>query len=186
MKFNFRSAKILDFDTESRPLSYLGHDFTTSEITAIACSFNDDDYVYCWLLGELPLGQLLYRFYELYQCADIVTGHYIRKHDLPRINGMLTEHGFPPLPPKLTIDTYSDLKTIQGVSKSQESLSDMLGIEAPKVGMSQAAWRAANRLQRLDLTRNRVTGDVRQHQELRLRLTALGWLNPPKVWSGSK
>ena len=182
MRLDIRAPRILDFDTESRPLTYLGHDFTTSEITAIACSFNDDDYVYCWLLGDVPAGNMLYQFAELYKQADIVTGHYIRNHDLPRLNAAMVEFGLPALGPKLTIDTYRDLKRLQGVSKSQEALAGMLGLDAPKFGMSQAAWRAANRLQRLDLTKTRVKGDVLQHQALRLRLTELGWLNPPKMW----
>jgi len=45
--------RILDFDIESRPLSYMGHDFTTSEITVIACKFLDDDSEpNCWALVE--------------------------------------------------------------------------------------------------------------------------------------
>ena len=54
----------------------------------------------------------------------------------------------------------------------------MLGLEAPKVGMSQAMWRKANRLEPdgIKLTYNRVTGDVRQHIALRAKLNELGWL----------
>lgn len=185
MRINIRAPKILDFDTESRPLSYLGHDYTTSEITAIACSYGSH-HMSCWLLGEDDLKTMFYRFTVMYNCADIVTGHYIREHDLPRINAGLVEYGLPPLGPKLTIDTYRDLKRIQGVSKSQENLAAMLGLDEPKIGMSQTAWRAANRLERVDLTRDRVVGDVRQHQALRERLTVLGWLGPPVVWSGEK
>lgn len=182
MRFSIRAPRILDIDTENRPLSYLGKDFTTSEITAIACSFGFS-HMSCWLLGQDDPEHMLASFRGMYLQADVITGHYIRKHDLPKLNGAMTEYGLPPLPPKLTIDTYVDLKPINGVSKSQESLAAMLGVHAQKLGMSQAAWRAANRLERLDLTRARVVGDVRQHQELRLKLTELGWLNPPKVWS---
>ena len=31
-----RPLRVLDFDIENRPLSYLGSDFTTAEVTAIA------------------------------------------------------------------------------------------------------------------------------------------------------
>lgn len=186
MKLSMKAPKLLDLDIENRPLSYLGHDFTTSEITAIAASFGIGQNMHCWLLGRDDPQWTLEEFVRLYDQADVVTGHFLRKHDLPIINGALTEYGLPPLKPKLTIDTYLDLKPIKGVSKSQESLADMLGIDAPKVGMSQKDWRAANRLERLDLTRARVMGDVRQHQELRLKLTELKWLNPPKMWSADK
>lgn len=183
MRFCMRKAKILDMDIENRPLSYLGHDFTTSEVTAIAGSFGIDQPVTCWLLGKDDPAEILELFRLLYNNADIVTGHYIRMHDLPIINGAMTELGLAPLGPKLTIDTKLDLKRLSGVSKSQESLADMLGVSLPKVHMTQAMWRAANRLERLDLTRERVVGDVRQHQELRLKLSEAGWLNPPKMWS---
>ena len=191
MKLNLRAPKILDFDTESRPLTYGGGDFTFSEITAIAWGFDPspDDYVQCVLLGsddqKWPLW-MFRSFADAYNEADIVTGHYIRMHDLPRINAGMAEYGLPALPPKLTIDTYSDLKTIQGISKSQENMATMLGLEAPKVGMSQAMWRKANRLETdgLTLTRNRVVGDVRQHIALRAKLNELGWLNPPQMWRG--
>src|ERR1700747_2734709 len=122
MKFEFRSARILTFDTESRPLSYLGHDFTTSEITAIACSWGQH-HMSCWLLGQDDPVRMMENFLVMYIQADLLAGHYIRRHDLPRINAALTELGMNPLPPKLTIDIYSDLKPIQGVSKSQENLA---------------------------------------------------------------
>lgn len=185
MKFRFREAKVLDFDTESRPLTYLGSDFTTSEITAIACSFGVTQPVPCWLLGRDEPEDMLAGFVWMYNMSDVVTGHYIRNHDLPRINAALSEYGMPGLGPKLTIDTKNDLKPIQGVSKSQESLADMFGVTAPKIGMSQKAWRSANRLERVELAEERVIGDVRQHQALRLELTRRGWLNPPKLWEGS-
>jgi len=179
-----RKRKILDFDTECRPLTYLGNDFTTSEITAIAASFGPDQQVHCWLLGLDGPQWMLEEFTWLYDQADYVTGHYIRKHDLPKINGALAEYGLPPLKPKMTIDTYLDLRKISGISRSQESLCEMLGIKEPKIGMSQVKWRAANRLDNIELTRTRVIGDVRQHQQLRVKLSELGWLNQPKPWRG--
>src|SRR5262249_41684765 len=108
------APRILDFDIENRPLTYLGGDFTTAEITAIACGWADrpDDYIACFLLyaaTEPNAKSMLKSFRVHYDRADIVTGHYIRKHDLPIINGAMTELGLPPLGPKLTIDTKLDL-----------------------------------------------------------------------------
>jgi len=176
------AAKILDFDIENRPLTYLGGDWTTAEITAIACSFGLDQPMYCWLLGLDSPREMLEEFCFYYDEADIVTGHYIRKHDLPIINGALLEYSLPPLAPKMTCDTKLDLVSMKDISRSQESLGAMLGTSQQKVHMTQADWRAANRLEDIQAAERRVTADVRQHQELRLKLAALGVLGSPKRW----
>lgn len=175
---------MLDFDIENRPLSYLGMDFTTSEITAIAASFEGEKRVYTWLLGDVDLYEMLGSFVSLYDEADIVTGHYIRRHDLPIINGALLELELPGLSPKLASDTKTDLKISKGVSKSQESLSDMFGLTAPKYHMTNPMWREANRLTKAGLaqTRKRVESDIKQHKQLRKRLIEAGVLNPPSLW----
>lgn len=180
-----RALRILDFDTENRPLSYLGMDFTTAEITAIACSWVGEDDVMVWLLGRRKLATILRRFVEMYDQADIVTGHNIRRHDLPILNGALLEQGLPPLRAKLTQDTYLDLVKRSRISASQESLGSMLGLDEPKVHMGQTQWREANRLTRagLDATEARVAGDVRQHKALRAELLNRRLLKPPKVWT---
>jgi hypothetical protein len=179
------ALSLLDFDIENRPLSYLGQDFTTAEITAIAASFVGEQKVHVWLLGADDTVAMLEGFRSLYDRAACVTGHYIRKHDLPIINGALLENGHAPLAAKLSSDTKLDLLKRGGVSASQESLADMLGVAAPKEQMSQAKWRAANRLtpEGIAETRRRVVGDVRQHKEMRARLVELGWLGPPRVWA---
>src|SRR5688572_7585664 len=89
-----RPMRVLDFDIENRPLSYLGSDFTTAEVTAIAWAWTDTpDDVTVYLLGELPLPSILRRFRSVFDYADMVTGHYIRGHDLPMLNGALMECG---------------------------------------------------------------------------------------------
>jgi hypothetical protein len=174
---------ILDFDIENRPLSYLGHDFTTAEVTAIAWSFGLDEPVKCVMLGKHAPVYMLEKFRTAYDHADCVTGHYIRKHDLPHINGAMIEYGLPPLGPKMTCDTKLDLIKLTGISKSQESLGDIAETEQPKFHMTQAMWREANRLCSLGGVKERVTADVRQHQELRLYLAEHGYLRPWKLWS---
>lgn len=174
--------KVLDFDIENRPLSYLGQDFTTAEITAIAASWGEDQPVHVWLLGRDAPVSMLEAFRALYDEADMVTGHYIRKHDLPIINGAMMEYGLQPLTAKLSCDTKLDLATRSGISASQEALAGMLGIEAGKYHMTQPAWRAANRLMNIELAEKRVVSDVRQHQQLRRKLAERGLLKAPKVW----
>jgi hypothetical protein len=81
-------------------------------------------------------------------------------------------------------DTKVDLKPFDALSKSQESLAGMLGIDAPKIQMDQTKWRAANRLtpEGVALTKERVSGDVVQHMQLRDALIEAGMLNPPELW----
>lgn len=179
--------RTLDFDIENRPLSYLGSDFTTSDITSIAWGWADEDEVHCHLLTPDPESQreMLVRFVEAYNEADLVTGHYIRNHDLPIINGALFEWGLPGLTPKMSSDTKNDLKKFKGVSKSQESLADMLDVEEQKYHMSQRKWRAANRLrpEGVEEARTRCMNDIVQHKELRRRLVEERWLKAPRLWS---
>jgi hypothetical protein len=179
-----RKLRVLTFDIENRPITYLGKDYTTAEITAIAARFSDHPYIFTWLLGRDDPAAMLREFVELYDEADVVTGHFIRKHDLPIINGALIEYGLTTLRPKLTSDTYLDLVRRSGISASQESLADMLGVEAPKIQMNQQKWRLANRLKNdgIKLTQERVVGDVRQHQQLRQILLDRGMLRSPRVW----
>lgn len=179
--------KILDFDIENRPLSYLGQDFTTAEITSIAAGWTGTDIVHCWLLGRETPEEILLRFRKLYDAADMVTGHYIREHDLPIINGALAEAGMPILSDKLTSDTKLDFIESKGISESQENLSDMLKLYVKgyeKYHMSNDDWREANRLtpRGLKFTEGRVTSDVHQHMALRKVLVERGLLGNPKVW----
>lgn len=183
--------KILDFDIENRPLSYWFGDVTTGEMTAIAWSWCDVDNVEVRALGDrkpheptITMRGMLDPFLAAYEEAQMVTGHYIRMHDLPILNAMLIEEGLPPLESKLTHDTKLDLVKLKHMPASQEALGEFLGIEAPKVGMSQKKWRAANRLtpEGIKLTKERVVGDVIQHILLREKLLELGLLRAPRRW----
>lgn len=184
-----RPSRVLDFDIENRPLSYLGSDFTTAEVTAIAWAWCDQpEDVTVYLLGEHELSSILQSFVEAYAHADLVTGHYVLGHDLPMINGALMECRMAPLPDKRIQDTKVHLMRAKGLSLSQESLGAMFRLEHGKVQMNQSKWRAANRLtpEGLAEVRQRVTGDVKQHMALRRELLALGYLSEPKWWrSGS-
>lgn len=180
-----RKLKVLDFDIENRPLSYWYDGQTTAEITAIAAGYTPDA-IDCWTLGPHGGGyeDMLRSFLKAYNEADMVTGHFIRKHDLPIINGALLELGWAPLASKLTSDTKLDLVKRKDLAVSQEALAAMLGLPEPKRHMTQGDWREANRLTPVGIakTKERVIGDVVQHMELRRRLLEIGALHPPKVW----
>lgn len=186
-------GRILDFDIENRPLSYWFDDRTTAEITAIAWMFYD------WWEGHGPevrvlepppnhetsAIRMLTHFKRAYDEANMVTGHFIRKHDLPIINAAMIEYGMEPLGPKMTSDTKLDLIRTASFSASQLNLSGMLDVKAPKPRMSTGRWRDANRLtvEGRQSAIERVTGDVRQHMEMRAALLEAGLLSPPRMWT---
>lgn len=181
---NRRILRILDMDSECRPLSWYGGDWVSKEVTAIAGRFIGEKKFYTFFLGELTMVEVLEGFREVYDWADYVTGHYIRGFDLSLINGAMLDAGLRPLGDKYAQDTKLDLIRYSGLSKSQENLSAMLGLEHPKIGMNQELWRQANRLTKkgIKLTKERVVGDVEQHIEMRQALLDRGMLGPPKLW----
>lgn len=181
-----RTIKILDFDIETRPLTYWTPDRPTQEITAIASCWADDMRTMAvTLLGiDDPL-VMLSSFVKRYNEADMVTGHYIRKFDLPAINGALMEYGLPLLGPKLTCDTRLDLKKKGDIPATQEYLGELFDLPFQKVIMSQVKWRRANRLtpEGIEASKKRVTGDVYEHMALRAKMVELELLKPPKIWT---
>lgn len=186
MKIAVRKQCILHFDLEARPLSWYGGDYVTKEVTAIAWGWSDQKYIDYTLLHPEQDHIDVYEFMQAYDHADIVTGHYIRGFDLPLLNALMVENGYAPLSQKLTSDTKLDLLKRHGMSNSQENLSAEFNVKAPKVLMTQADWREANRLtaRGLDLTQRRVVADVKQHKELRKVLNSRDLLGPPKLWTG--
>lgn len=179
--------RILDFDIETRLVGfYEAGRFKPkgSEPTAIGFSFEGSDLVEAFVQPDWSVPELLSIFRAAYAEADIVTGHYIRKFDLPILNGAMFEHGLPLLEPKLVIDTKVDLKDIEGLSKSQENLADMLRVADEKKHMSDSRWRDATRLTEdgVKATFERVTMDVIQHKALRAALNEAGALNAPTIW----
>lgn len=200
-----RQGRILDFDIENRPLSYWLPDRPTAEITSIASMWSGDpDSMQVLLLGSLcqhpgctkeyhhgmSAEDMLTTFYERYLQADIVTGHYIRKHDLPIINGALMEHGLPTLPARMSIDTKLDMLKKADIPATQEFLLEMLDVRDTygkpfrKFHMTQSDWREANRLTPAGLTKttDRVSSDVYAHDALRKRMQELGMLRAPSLW----
>lgn len=179
-----KSLKILDFDIENRPLSYW-YDRPTAEITAIASCWDDDkDSFAVTLLGIDEPKDILKHFVDRYNQADIVTGHYIRVHDLPIINGALMEYGLGKLSPKMTIDTKLDMYKKGDIPATQEFLGELFGLDYEKVHMSQVKWREGNRLtaRGIAATKKRASGDVYQHMALRKYMAEKGLLKSAKIW----
>jgi hypothetical protein len=120
----------------------------------------------------------------------MVTGHYIRRHDLPITNAMLYEMDLPLLQPKMTSDTKLDMFKKADLPATQEFLLELLdpkcplGITLEKFHMTQRSWREANRLTRegVELTRRRVMSDVHAHSHMRDEMMSRGWLKAPSMW----
>lgn len=186
MKFDVaQQLSVLDFDSECRPMHY-SEWRAESQITGIAWSWHGESTVYCTVL-EQDLGNevaMLEEFLTAYNQADIVTGHYIRKHDLPLLNEHSVRAGFGPIKPKLTIDTQADMTSIKGLGKSQENLAVWLNLAADKHHMTGSQWRIANALTAEGQagTRKRVIDDVLQHKALRAALLERGLLKTPRLW----
>jgi hypothetical protein len=183
-------GRVLDFDIENMPLTYYAPDYPTAYITAIAWAFTDDpkNIQVRAITNPSDDGQysdMLADFWGAYEEAEVVTGHYIRKHDLPIINGALIESGFMHgLQPKLASDTKMDLVKFTAIPKNQEFLEAILGTSQQKEQMTQADWRAANRFTKAGVERTikRVTTDVRGHMQVRKELIERGLLKAPRLW----
>lgn len=179
-----KSLRILDLDIENRPLSYWYDGKPTAEITAIAtCWTQDITAIQVGLLGKELLEDILITFVKRYDEADAVTGHNIRSHDLPIINGALMEFGLPKLKPKLTCDTLKDMYRKGDIPASQEYLLALFDL-SPKVHMTQKDWREANRLtpEGIAKTEKRVKSDVLDHIQMRQKMLDLDLLKPMKLW----
>jgi hypothetical protein len=121
---------------------------------------------------------------KVFDEADIVTGHYLRKHDLPLLVDHCARLGLPLPGDTLVSDTKVDLVSVRGLGASQENLSLTFALSAAKHHMAGAEWRIANSLnaEGREGTRKRVVTDVAQHKQLRLELINRGLLGPPQMW----
>lgn len=184
------SGRILDFDIENMPLTYYAPDYPTAFVTAIAWAFTDTPKkIEARVIEDIrdndAYDNMLFDFLEAYEEADLVTGHYIRKHDLPILNGALLERGFiGGLRQMLVSDTKEDLVRYSALPKNQEFLEAVMGTSQQKVQMTQADWRAANRFQPegIAAARKRVTSDVRGNMQMRAELIDRGLLKAPRLW----
>lgn len=180
-----RALRVLDFDIETRKIGFfVGGRFNPDGCEPIAIAWSWGGAVTVRQLVRHSPALMLDDFVDAYGRADLVTGHYIRKFDLPIINGALMERGRASLPPKLTSDTKSDLIARAGWSSSQENLAAMFEVLEDKYHMSDHRWREATRLTPKGVahTRRRVRDDVVQHMALRAKLVDLGYLGAPRVW----
>lgn len=157
-----------------------------SQITAIAWSWVGSDKVKCKVLKQDLSNErsMLLKFLKAFNEADVVTGHYLRRHDLPLLNDHCIRLGMPTLKPVLVSDTQADIPKVKDLGKSQDNLAETFGLSAAKFPMNGAKWREANQLdpEGRAKARKRVIDDVIQNKELREALLERGLLRAPKLW----
>lgn len=186
-----RKLRVLDFDTECRPLHY-SEWRDESQITAYAWGWLEDRRVHSRILEHHDRARDLYRhegemlldFLDAFDEADIVTGHYILRHDLPLIVDHCMRLGVALPGPKLVSDTKLALPSVKGLGLSQDNLALLLELDEKKHHMAGRQWADANVLtnEGRALTHQRVVNDVRQHRAIRAEMINLGWMTPPVVW----
>lgn len=184
-KITKRPLRILDFDTECRPMHY-NEWRPESMITAIAWSWVGSTLVDSRALRQdlINESEMLEGFLDAYEKADMVQGHYIRMHDLPLLSDHLARFGWGRLPSKLTQDTGKDLISIKSLGKSQDNLSVTFGLAEEKHHMTGADWRQANGLspEGKESSLVRVISDVIQHKALTAELLDRRLLKAPRIW----
>jgi len=101
-------------------------------------------------------------FRVVWDQADFVAGHNIRRHDIKIIDGMYTTLDLPLLERKRTVDTYLDQPKMQGFSRSLENLAARWGCPIKKMHLEEHVWEAAydGVPWAVDVMRRRVQGDV--------------------------
>lgn len=186
-------GRILDFDIETRRIGFHNggrYNPDGCEPVALAWKWHgepeEDVYVRSQYMVWQPerLKEMVSLWRDFYEEATLITGHYIRKFDLPILNGVMLEFGLPPLSPKMTLDTKLDLNNVAGLSQSQENLAELLKLERSKFHMNDHRWREVARLTDYGLTdaRVRVRDDVLQHELLYKALAGSGHLGTPRMW----
>lgn len=194
------TRRALVFDTECRPMHY-SEWRPESQMTAYAWEWIEigpdwprigSNAIYIPEIGETAADRarlrggvllqdmsneraLLAEFLDAYDQADLVIGHYIRRHDLPLINDHAVRMGFKPIserPQKLVQDTKMDFVKVKALGLSQDNLAETYNLGEDtgprKHHMAGANWRIANALDargRADAW-ERVTSDVVQNVQI--------------------
>lgn len=192
----------LCFDIETMPVGFSDWD-PEAEIVAI-CTYwiGEKEKPKYWLVRPENVKQTLREFREEYQQANLVVGQYIRKFDLPTINGAMMMHGLQVLEQMMTSDTKDDWGKKRGVSASLESLlvyyqtmDRMVSVHGKlyKAHLGKAHWRLIYRalcslrtdawsVAQLNLLRSRCEGDVLATAKVFQKMIKLGHLREPKMW----
>jgi hypothetical protein len=159
------SRRGLCYDIENKPGTYGPGDYTHPKVTAVGCSYLDSEEVLAWCLDRDDregMRQGAEEFRILWDAADFVVGHNIRRHDRKILDGLYTALDLEHLAPKRMVDTYLDQPKMAGLSRSLENLASRWGCPIQKMGLSEYDWERAydGTPEGVELMRQRVTTDV--------------------------
>jgi hypothetical protein len=181
-----KKLRVVTLDWECLPGHWIGADYTSRIVTALAWSWSDSpDRIDVMTHYEHTRASMAEAFRLLLTNADVVTGHWVTGFDLPVGNGARLRENLPPLEGVVwASDTKSHLSKTSGRSLSQQNLAASLGVKAPKINVTLKDWEEFNLRTPgyQQAGEERVVGDVRQHMEMRAALIKLGWLGPAQRW----
>lgn len=138
-----RKLRGLCFDIENKPGTYGPGDYTHPKVTAVAWQFLDHKRPRSIVFNRADPDDMRLkaeRFRAVWDAADFVMGHNIRRHDTKILNGLYTALNLPILTRKRMVDTYLDQPKMEGLSRSLENLAARWGCPIEKLSMPEHAW----------------------------------------------
>jgi DNA polymerase elongation subunit (family B) len=182
-------ARILDFDIETVAAGFADPEWVPQKITCVAWSWIDSDVVESRVCGPAGLfgkpwlrAKMLKPLLDAFAEADMVTGHNIRRFDLPVIQAEVMRLGLPSLKPLLVQDTIK-LRASKGFKKGQDNLESLFGTQQQKLALNWQEWQDAYDEDGWKTIRDRAETDVVGHKQIRAELIELGYLKEPRIWS---
>lgn len=155
MKLNWKTSRPLTgivFDVENMPGTYGPGDYTHPKMTALgwAPALDMGHPLHPNIEGRLIIrtdkGQMravAEEFRQVWEEADFVVGHNIRRHDIKLIDGFYYSLDLPLLSRKRLVDTYLDQPKLEGLSRSLENLTSRWGCPIKKPHLEEHVWEAA-------------------------------------------
>ena len=182
-------SRILDFDVETVAAGFADPEWVPQKITCVAWSWIGSDDVETRVCGPKGIfgrpekrAAMLRPLVAAIRQADMVTGHNIRRFDLPIVNSECLRLGLDPLPRLLVQDTIRIVRT-KGFKKGQDNLGRVLEVEERKLSLDWQAWQDAYDEPGWKTVRARAAQDVRQHKLIRAEMIGRGWLRDPVTWT---
>jgi hypothetical protein len=161
-------ARILDFDIETVAAGFADPEWVPQKITCVAWSWIDSDVVESRVCGPAGLfgkpwlrAKMLKPLLDAFAEADMVTGHNIRRFDLPVIQAEVSK----------------------GFKKGQDNLESLFGTQQQKLALNWQEWQDAYDEDGWKTIRDRAETDVVGHKQIRAELIELGYLKEPRIWS---
>jgi DNA polymerase elongation subunit (family B) len=182
-------GRILDFDVETIAAGFADPEWVPQKITCVAWSWIGSDVVESRVCGPAGIfgrperrAKMLKPLLAAIAEADMVTGHNIRRFDLPVIQAEVMRLGLPSLQPMLVQDTIK-LRASKGFKKGQDNLGRLYRIADEKLALDWQAWQDAYDEDGWQTIRDRAESDVTMHKQLRAALIELDYLKEPRRWA---